>query len=103
MTVSSIDYIDIDENGIARIVGKRVKVIQIVMDKIANNWAPEKIQAQYPYLSLAEIHSAFAYYYDHQDALDAQIKQDLELADSLRDPAQDSAIRQKLREAGKIP
>ena len=103
MTVSSIDYIDIDENGIARIVGKRVKVIQIVMDKNVNNWAPEEIHAQYPYLSLAEIHSAFAYYYDHQNALDDQIKQDLELADSLRDPTQESAIRQKLREAGKIP
>ena len=60
MTVASIDYLDVDENGIARIVGKQVKVIQIVMDKIANNWAPEEIQAQYPYLSLAEIHSAFA-------------------------------------------
>jgi uncharacterized protein (DUF433 family) len=103
MTVASIDYIDVDENGIARIVGKRVKVIQIVMDKIANHWAPEEIQAQYSYLSLAEILSAFAYYYDHQDALDAQIKQDLELADSLRDPTQKSAIKQKLREAGKTP
>lgn len=100
MTVSSIDYIDIDENGIARIVGKRVKVIQIVMDKIANNWAPDEIQAQYSYLSLAEIHSAFAFYYDHQDALDAQIKQDLELADSLRDPTQQSAMRQKLLRIG---
>ena len=103
MTVASIEYIDIDEKGVARIVGKRVKVIQLVMDKVANNWDPEEIHTQYPHLSLSEIHAAFAYYYDHQDALDAQIRDDLEQAESLQDPAAESSIRQKLRDAGKMP
>ena len=58
MPTASIEHIEVDEQNVARIVGKRTKVIQIVMDKMANGWDAETIHAQYPYLSLAEIHAA---------------------------------------------
>ncbi len=102
MAVASIEHIDVDDNGIARIVGKRTKVIQIVMDKMANDWNPEQIQAQYSHLSLAEIHAAFAYYYDHQAELDLQIERDVNEAQARSASAGESDIVQKLRDSGKL-
>ncbi len=97
MAVASIKHIDVDEDGIARIVGKRTKVIQIVMDKMANDWNPEQIQTQYSHLSLAEIHAAFAYYYDHQAELDLQIERDVKEAQARSASAGESGIVGKLQ------
>jgi len=102
MTVASIEHIEIDDAGVARIVGKRTKVIQIVMDWMANGWTPEEIHTQYPRLSLSQIHAAFAYYYDHQEELDAAIKRDLQDAESLRGAAGDSPVVERLRQSGKL-
>jgi uncharacterized protein (DUF433 family) len=103
MAVVAIEHLEIGPDGVARVIGKRTKVIQIVMDKIANGWTPEEIAAQYPHLSLAEIHAALAYYYDHQRELDLQIRDDLRQADALRQQAGDSPVVQRLRAAGLVP
>lgn len=103
LAVVAIEHIDVDESGVARIAGKRTKVIQIVMDKMANGWGPEEIHGQYPHLSLAEIHAAFAYYYDHQAKVDGQIQQDLKEADEARANAADTPAVRKLRALGKLP
>jgi uncharacterized protein (DUF433 family) len=101
--VVSIDHIDMDEKGVARIAGQRTKVIHLVMDKLANGWTPEEIHAQHPHLSLAQIHAAFAYYYDHQAELDAQIDRTLVESDALRQELGESPIVAKLRALGKLP
>jgi uncharacterized protein (DUF433 family) len=103
MAMIATGHIDVDENGVARVAGKRTKVVQIVLDKRANGWGPEEIHAQYPYLSLAEIHAAFAYYYDHQAELDAQIEEDFREAEAMRAQAGVSPLVKKLRAMGKLP
>jgi uncharacterized protein (DUF433 family) len=103
MSIASIEHIEIDEKGTARIAGKRTKVIQIVMDKMANGWGPDEIHAHYPHLSLAEIHAAFAYYYDHQQELDAVIAQDLHDAEAMRMAAGESPVVAKIKLAGRLP
>ena len=47
----------------------RVRVAMIVMDYLAYGWSPDEIHRQHPHLTLAEVHSAMAYYYDHQDEI----------------------------------
>ena len=103
MALASIDHIDVDDKGVARIAGQRTKVIQIVMDKLAHDWSPEEMHEQYPHLSLAQIHAAFTYYYDHQVELDAQIAADVKRAEELREPAGESPLVQRLRAMGKLP
>ncbi len=103
MALASMEHIDVDEQGVARIAGQRTKVIQIVMDKMAHDWSPEKIHEQYPHLSLAQIHAAFTYYYDHQDELDTQIAGDLKRVEKLQEQAGRSPLVQKLRAKGKLP
>lgn len=103
MSSHLIEHIQLDDRGIARITGSRTKVIHIVMDKLANDWTPEEIHAQHPHLTLADIHAAFAYYYDHQAELDAQIERDLRAANDAAAAAPDSPVLQKLRKLGKLP
>lgn len=103
MAMVSLDYIDVDEKGIARLAGRRTKVIQIVMDKLAYGWGPEEIQEQHPHLSLAQIHAAFAYYYEHKKELDKQIAEYDRYSEEMRAQAGESPIVQKLRALGKIP
>jgi uncharacterized protein (DUF433 family) len=74
MPTPVLSHVYLDDQGVARIEGTRTKVIQVALDKIARGWDAEEIHAQHPYLSLGQIHSALAYYYDHQEELDADIE-----------------------------
>ena len=44
----AMTHIELDENGVAWIRGANTKVIQVVMDRMAEGWTPEEIQANYP-------------------------------------------------------
>src|SRR5207237_219420 len=66
--------IEIDEKGIPWICGANTKVVEVVLDKIAHGWSPEEMHRQHPHLSMAQIHAALAYYYEHQNEVDADIE-----------------------------
>ncbi len=89
-------HIQIDDQGVAWIVGANTKVVEVVLDKLAYGWSPEEIHLQHPHLSLAQIHSAFAYYYENQEKLDAQIEREYQEAEALVTEASNPALRQKL-------
>lgn len=72
-TVSMDGHVVLDDRGVAWIEGGNVKVVEIVLDKLAYGWNVDEIHRQHPTLSLSQIHAAFAYYYDHQHELDAEI------------------------------
>jgi uncharacterized protein (DUF433 family) len=65
--------VELDEQGVAWISGTRVKVIEVALDKLAHGSSPEEMAFQYPHLSLAQIHAALAYYYEHQRELDSTV------------------------------
>jgi len=88
--------IELDDHSVAWIGGTKVKVAEVVLDKIAYGWSPEEIHFQHPNLSLAQIHAALTYYYENQTHIDAQIKQRLEQADELAAQASDPDLRRKL-------
>jgi uncharacterized protein (DUF433 family) len=103
MSTTVSTHIHLDERSVAWIDDTNVKVIEVVLDKLAHGSTPEEMHLQYPHLSLAQIHAALTYYYDHQTELDAEIARQLEEVDELAADAQDSPIRRRLREAGKLP
>jgi len=96
MTVRIATQIEIDGRGVPWIAGTKVKVTEIVLDKIAYGSSPEEIHFQHPHLSLTQIHAALAYYYEEQDDLDRQMKADLEEADRLAIKVSDPTFRRKL-------
>ena len=97
MTAVFDTYIEIDENRVAWIADTKVKVIEIALDKLAHGSSPEEIHFQYPHLSLAQIHAALSYYYDHQEELDTEILCRLREVNELAADRADSPLQQKLR------
>jgi uncharacterized protein (DUF433 family) len=93
--------IELDDRGIAWISGTKVKVIEVALDKLAHGSSPEEMHLQYPHLSLAQIHAALSYYYDHQSQLDAEIQQRWNEVNELADNQADSPLRQRLRQLKK--
>lgn len=96
MSTVSTSHIEIDEKGVAWIDDTNVKVIEIVIDKLAHGSSPEEIHFQYPHLSLAQIHAALAYYYDHQTEIEAEIDRRWREANDLALRISDASLRQKL-------
>ena len=90
--------IELDTDGVAWIVGANTKVIEVVLDKMAHGSSPEEMHFQYPHLSLAQIHAALSFYYEHQSEIDAQILRDWNEVKELAANQPDSPLRQKLRE-----
>jgi uncharacterized protein (DUF433 family) len=78
----------------------RVRVAQIVTDYLAYGWSPDEMCRQHPYLMPAEAHAAMAYYFDHQQEIDAEISAELEAADRGHQAVQDSPLRLRLRAKG---
>jgi uncharacterized protein (DUF433 family) len=96
MTATFTTQIEIDTRGVAWISGTKVKVVEVVLDKLAHGWSPEEIHFQHPHLSLAQIHGALTYYYENQAAMDAEIEQDLRESSALALQAADPVLRQRL-------
>ena len=96
MTTTFATQIDLDDRGIAWIAGTKVKVVEIVLDKIAYGSSPEEIHFQHPHLSLAQIHGALTYYYENQDKVDEQIRRGLDESDELAAHLSDREFRCKL-------
>ncbi len=105
-TATPMPHIWLDERGRAWIDDTNVKVIEVVLDKLGpEGWTPDQIYEGHDrYLSLAQIHAAFTYYYDHQAEFDAEIERQHREVDELRTKSLiNDPIRAKLRAMGKIP
>lgn len=89
-------HIRVDEKGVAWIVDTQVKVVEVVMDKLAWGWSPEEMHYQHPGLSLAQIHSALACYRDHQEEVDADIERRLKRAAEIRAATENKALQARL-------
>src|SRR5437867_12569884 len=88
--------IEIDDQGVAWIAGANTKVIEAVLDKLAYGWSPEEMHFQHAHLSLAQIHAALPYYYEHQQQLDSDIaRRRKEVEKTVAEPAH-SPRRRKL-------
>jgi uncharacterized protein (DUF433 family) len=84
------------------IAGTTMKVIELVLDRIAYGWSPEELRFQHPYLTMGQIYSALAYYADHQEELDADIQRRLEFVDQLQRTMTPSPLIARLKAKGLI-
>ena len=102
MAATTYAHIDFTETGVPIIAGTSMKVEQLVLDHLAYNWDASQLQVQYPYLSLGEIYSALAYYYDHKNEMDQAVADGLRQVDEIRKSIDASWLQEKLRAGGRL-
>ena len=95
MASALIDHITIDDKGTACVTGTRITVRHIAIETRLG-LSPAQIREQYPHLSLAQIHAALAYYYDHQTEIDAEIGRGLSESEEARRTQPNPFTREEL-------
>lgn len=94
------EHITVSDDGSALISDTRMKVSQLVSETMAYGWSPEELHFQHPFLSMGQIHSALAYYWDHQTEVNREIERDLQFADQMRLRGGESPFLTRLRARG---
>lgn len=89
-------HVERDARGVPILAGTTMKVVELVMAQRAHGWSPEELSFQFPHLSMSQIHSALAYYWDHRDELEADIEKRSAKATSLREDSEQSPLGQRL-------
>jgi uncharacterized protein (DUF433 family) len=84
---TAYQHIHLDDLQIPIIAGTTMKVIELVVAQKAYGWSPEEIHFQYPYLSMGQIYSALAYYWDYQSEMDKDIQRRFDIVEDLRQQA----------------
>jgi uncharacterized protein (DUF433 family) len=88
------------EEKVPVIAGTTMKVTELVLEKTAYGWSPEELHFQHPDLSLGQIHSALAYYWDHRPELERDLERRLHLVEQAREACEPSPLVDKLRQEG---
>ncbi len=61
--------------GRPRIAGRRIRVIDIVLWHEKRGLTPDEIvEMVYPSITVADVHAALAYYFDHRDEIEAEFE-----------------------------
>jgi uncharacterized protein (DUF433 family) len=92
-------YITLDDRGVPWLTGANTKVLEVVLDHFAHGWSVEEIHFQHPHLSLAQIHAAFVYYYEHQAEMDRLISEQVTRVEALRKTAPPFPLRERLHQS----
>ena len=87
LTETRYEHIKLSENQVPMISGTTMKVIELIADHLAYGWSPEELRLQHPYLTMGQIHSALAYYWDHKPELDQDIEKRLQFVDQIQQAA----------------
>ena len=97
---TAYEHIVTDERGVPLIEGTTTKVVELVLDVMAHGWSPDEIQFQHPHLTLGQIHSALAYYWDHKEELDGDIERRMERVEEIRREVGPSKLAERLKAKG---
>lgn len=90
------EHIVLAEDGAPAIGGTTMKVVELIAERLGYGWSPEELHVQHPHLSMAKIHSALAYYFDHQDELDRDVERRLAETDRIRKHMAPSRLQTRL-------
>lgn len=84
--------------GKPHIDGHRIKVQLIAELHTRSGMTPAEIAEVYPSISLAAVHAALAYYYDHKDQIEADIAEDARFVAEMKAKAGPSRLQKLLAE-----
>ena len=85
MEATTYEHVVLDDEGVPHIADTTMKVCELAAERIAYDWSPEEMKQNHPYLSFGQIHSALAYYFDHEEAIRCDLERRRERAEALRE------------------
>jgi uncharacterized protein (DUF433 family) len=103
MATVTYAHVEVTAEGVPYIAGTQTKVVEVILDRLAYHWDTDEIHRQHPHLTLSQIYSALAYYYDHQAEMDREIDKQLLEVEKIRKSLGESSIRLKLKAMGRLP
>ena len=80
----------------AFIAGTRIKVRNVYVLSELHGRNPDEIVSAYPHLSLAQVHAALSYYFDHMDEIHAELQEDKAFLEQFRAISGPGPLDQKL-------
>ena len=101
-TNTEYKHILLSDSQVPFIQGTSMKVGELITSVQAYGWSPEELHLQYPHLSMSQIYSALAYYWEHKTEIDEDIKLRFEYSEEFRQDAGESPLAKRLRSEGLI-
>jgi uncharacterized protein (DUF433 family) len=95
------EHIILNDAQVPTISGTTIKVVELILDHLAYGWSAEELHFQHPHLSMGQIHSALAYYWDHKEELDQDIERRLQSTDRLKLTTLTSRLEDRLKTKGR--
>jgi uncharacterized protein (DUF433 family) len=91
--------------GKPRLAGHRIKVADVAIWYERMGLSPDEIVSDWPSLTLSDVHAALAYYYDHREQIDADIREGEEFVEQYRagQPSIFEKVRQRRLDASNDP
>jgi uncharacterized protein (DUF433 family) len=77
-------HIQMNDQQVPMIAGTTMKLVELITSQQAYGWSPEELHFQYPHLTMSQIYSALAYYWDFKAEMDADIQRRFAQAEDLR-------------------
>ena len=96
------EHVVLNEAQVPVILGSTMKVVELVLAHLAYGWSPEELHFQFPHLTLGQIYSALAYYWDHQEEPDQDVEKRLRSVERLQRLFRESPLVTRLRAEGLI-
>jgi uncharacterized protein (DUF433 family) len=98
MTTEALPHLHRDSTDAVWIDQTGYRVVDLVREHLAHGWSAESLQENHPDLSLAQIHAALAWFYDHEhDVLD-QISTKSRIAEGIFAEHVSHSVQNRLRE-----
>jgi uncharacterized protein (DUF433 family) len=101
-TRTAYEHIVLDEDGVPWIAGANTKIVELVAEARAHGWSPEELAYQHPHLTLGQVHSALAYYWDHREEIEADLTRRKALIDEIRRESGEHPLVARLRAQGQV-
>ena len=96
------EHVVLNDAHVPLISGTTMKVVELVLAQAAYGWSAEELHIQFSHLTLGQIYSALAYYWDHRDELDGDIERRLQEVDTIQKSIPPSPLIKRLKDKGLI-
>ncbi len=96
------EHVVLNDARVPVISGTTMKVIELVLAQAAYGWSAEDLHVQFPYLTLGQIYSALAYYWDHREELDSDVEKRVKKVNEIQKSMRELPLVKRLKDKGLI-